>query len=117
MSEPVIIAEIEGEEALEWIKTRGAVLVDVRELNEIEQIGYAVDEQVVMPVSVFSANFLQLPDDKPLIMACRSGARSMSAATFLRQKDFTDMPVVNLKGGILRWSEKGLPVKGIAAAL
>ncbi len=117
MSEPVIIAEIEGEEALEWIKNKGAVLVDVRELNEIEQIGYAVDAQVVMPVSVFSASFLELPDDKPLIMACRSGARSMSAATFLKQKDFTDMPVVNLKGGILRWSEKGLPVNGVAAGL
>ena len=38
---------------------------------------------------------------------CRSGRRSNVAAVYMQKKGFH---VVDMKGGILRWKEQGLPV-------
>jgi rhodanese-related sulfurtransferase len=40
--------------------------------------------------------------DKPVIMQCRSGARSAAAVAQLEQLGYTN--VYNLKGGILGWA-------------
>ena len=41
-------------------------------------------------------------------MACRSGKRSQKAYDLLKEKGFTNM--TNMKGGLLKWEEKGLPI-------
>ena len=48
-----------------------------------------------------------LPTDRPLILICRSGTRSMAAANALAGMGFTTYNVV---GGMGAWAAAGLPV-------
>ena len=47
--------------------------------------------------------------DKPVIVTCRSGARSGSACRALKKAGFTS--VYNLKGGVPAWEQASLPVE------
>ena len=84
-----------------------ALLVDVRELNEYVEL--RVEGTVLMPVSQFAARFEELPRDRPLLMLCRSGARSGRATAFLLQQGFSD--VRNVEGGMIAWKNAGLPTR------
>ncbi|MCR5270947.1 MAG: rhodanese-like domain-containing protein [Prevotella sp.] len=48
-----------------------------------------------------------LPADKTIAIYCRSGRRSAGAATLLTSKGFK---LVNLKGGIIAWTEAQKPI-------
>ena len=52
--------------------------------------------------------------DKPVLVICRSGGRSASAAMHLVDQGFTQ--VYNLRGGMLAWADAGLPVARAAHA-
>lgn len=84
----------------------GALLVDVREQNEYDEI-HAQGARLI-PLSEFEDRYTELPADQDLVMICRSGARSGRAAQFLLNNGYTR--VVNLQGGTLAWDEAGLPV-------
>ena len=83
-----------------------AVLVDVREPNEYDELH--AEGALLLPLSELEARYAELPKDKPLLMICRSGARSARAGEFLLQNGYGD--VTNLAGGTLAWNEAGLPV-------
>ena len=53
--------------------------------------------------------------DKPLILACRQGVRSLKATYFLMHKGYSN--VTNMKFGIERWVVKGFPIQGDPGAL
>ncbi|SEJ22306.1 Rhodanese-related sulfurtransferase [Deinococcus reticulitermitis] len=84
---------------------QGALLVDVREPDEYEAV-HAEGAQL-MPLSEFEARASELPKDRPLVMICRSGARSARAGEWLLEQGYSD--VVNLQGGTNAWVEDGLP--------
>src|SRR3954471_19313152 len=84
-----------------------ALLVDVRERDEFEErpgVG-----AVLLPISELVARHEELPKDRPLLMICEAGSRSMSATMFLRQRGWSD--VRNVDGGTRAWSLAGLPVR------
>ena len=83
------------------------LLVDVRELNEIEEV--RAEGVIVMPLATFTARYSELPRDRPLLMICRSGARSGQATAFLLSNGWPD--VTNVAGGTLAWLQAGLPVR------
>ena len=85
------------EEGLEQFKeTPGAILVDVRSVDEYEE-GH-LPNSVNMPLNRLAA--ISLPKETPLFVYCLSGARSRRAADFLRK---TGYDVVNI-GGIVDYS-------------
>lgn len=86
----------------------GARLVDVREQNEYDEL--RAEGAELLPLSEFEARFAELPRDQPLVMICRSGARSARAGQYLLDQGYTD--VVNLEGGTLAWADAGLPTEG-----
>ena len=47
---------------------------------------------------------------KPIVMVCRSGARSAQATVMLGKAGFEQ--VANLSGGMLRWRAQRFPVEG-----
>ena len=49
----------------------------------------------------------EIPQDRPIVIYCRSGSRSRTAARVLTQAGYVD--VYDL-GGIIKWQAKGLPV-------
>jgi rhodanese-related sulfurtransferase len=91
----------------------GALLVDVRERAEVARMAFDVPALVQMPLSEFEQRFDELPRDRPLVLACESGPRSLKATYFLMVQGFTD--VANMDGGLAKWARKGFPVAGSAA--
>jgi rhodanese-related sulfurtransferase len=85
----------------------GPLLVDVREPEEFA--AQRAVGAVLLPISEFAARHEELPKDRPLLVICESGSRSMSATMFLRQRGWTD--VRNVDGGTRAWSLAGLPVR------
>jgi rhodanese-related sulfurtransferase len=92
-----------------WIKN-GALLIDVREKYEIEQLAFDVPDILIIPLSEFEERYTETPKDKDVVMVCTVGSRSLRAAGFLVNHGYTN--VVNMQHGITRWVQKGFPTKG-----
>jgi rhodanese-related sulfurtransferase len=103
-----MIKNISPNEAIEKVNA-GAILVDVRELDEINELGYGIDNQKIIPLSEFGQRFNELDKNADIILACKSGGRSMNAAMFLVENGYTTLS--NLDGGIMRWNAEGFPVQ------
>jgi len=91
----------------------GALLVDVRENNEVQELAYDVPAILHIPLSEFEERFQEVPQDREVILVCRSGGRSLKATYYLMNHGYTN--VSNMQHGMLRWAEKGFPVKGSLA--
>jgi rhodanese-related sulfurtransferase len=92
----------------------GALLVDVRERDEIDGLAFDVPDLVVMPMSEFERRCAELPRDRDLVMVCRVGERSLKATYYLMYRGYTR--VANMTDGIAKWARRGFPVKGDIAA-
>ncbi|MGQ0675706.1 MAG: rhodanese-like domain-containing protein [Rhodospirillales bacterium] len=91
-----------GPKDLVMMRERGAkhLVVDVREKWELDVA--ALPDVKHIPLGELQTRFAELPKDRPLVMFCRSGRRSMDAALFLRQRGYAQ--AVNLRGGVLAWA-------------
>jgi rhodanese-related sulfurtransferase len=89
----------------------GAVLVDVREPDEWEA-GHAPDATWI-PMGEISARHGELANDRPVLVVCRSGARSARVTTELLGAGFD---ATNVAGGMQAWEAAGLPVVTDAGA-
>lgn len=91
------------------LEKEGAFFVDVRERSEVEQLAYDVKNILHIPLSKMGKRYKEIPSEKSLIIACQSGNRSLKAARFLQNQGFQNLS--NLKGGMLKWSSMGWPIK------
>lgn len=78
------------------------VLIDVREPHEW-QIGH-IDYAKLIPLGDVAKRMNELNVGDEIVVHCKSGVRSAKAADLLRQSGFKN--VLNMKGGILAWSDK-----------
>lgn len=83
------------------------VLVDVRETWEWDAGRIAGSMHI--PLEELPARLGDLPDDHPLLVICRSGARSGLAAEFLSARGYE---AENLDGGLVEWVARGRPLDG-----
>jgi adenylyltransferase/sulfurtransferase len=76
-------------------------LVDVREPNEYEIV--SIPGSVLIPKGEFlsGAALEQLPQDKRLVLHCKSGARSAECLAIVKNAGFSD--AVHVGGGVLSW--------------
>ncbi|MCP4912522.1 MAG: rhodanese-like domain-containing protein [Oligoflexia bacterium] len=87
------------------------VLIDVREQNEWDEAH--IEQALFLPLSNFEDETKKLVEQlnnelsKTIICQCRSGKRSLTAATHLMGEGFENL--YNLEGGILAWIEAGYP--------
>ena len=98
------VPEVTADEG-QTLDDAGAVLLDVRELNEW-QAGHVVDA-VFVPLGEVAARADELPVDRRVVVICRSGVRSARATSFLRAQGFD---AVNLAGGMRAWAAAGLDI-------
>ena len=96
---------------------KGALLVDVREKDEVAELAYDVPNIINIPLSEFEEHFNEIPKDKDVVMVCRGGGRSLRAAGFLINHGYDTNKVVNMEHGIIRWVKKGFPTKGNIASV
>ncbi|MFJ8963424.1 adenylyltransferase/sulfurtransferase MoeZ [Lentzea sp. NPDC102401] len=80
------------------------LLVDVREPHEYEIV--KIPGSVLIPKDrILSGEaFSELPQDKPLVLHCKSGARSAEALAALHKAGFSD--AVHVGGGVLAWARE-----------
>ena len=104
------IKEISANEANELL-TESAMLLDVREEDEIQQEAFVHDEVLNIPFSIFDENYGELPKDRKIVVACHLGIRSLRVAQFLVIQGWDEANIFSLEGGIEAWKQAGLPVK------
>jgi rhodanese-related sulfurtransferase len=92
----------------------GALLVDVREPDEVAQVGFAGCDVMTIPLSQFEDRWQEVPRDRDVILACAVGVRSLKATYFLMYQGYTQ--VANMQYGMTRWAAKGFPVTGSVTA-
>ena len=97
-SDPSVIG---CEELAASVQARDRAVVDVREPNEYAD-GH-VPSAINLPLSRFDPK--QLPSGKPVVLICRSGARSAKALSLARTGGRKD--VVHYPGGFMGWSRRG----------
>ena len=86
-------------------------LVDVREPSEFEIVripgSHLIPKQGFLDVTVLAT----LPQDKPIILHCKSGVRSAECLAILKGAGFAD--ATHVAGGVIAWAkqiDKSLPV-------
>lgn len=93
-------AKLDSNESIQFIDCR-----EPQEWNE----GH-ISGATLLPLSQLEATYEAILKDKntPIVIQCRSGARSMNACMFLNSKGYADL--TNVRGGIMSWMQEGYPV-------
>ena len=93
----------------EWVaRHRGEVhVLDVREPGEVVGALGRIEGAQVIPLNQLKARLSEVPRAQPVIAVCHAGMRSGQATVILRGAGFERY--ANLHGGMLLWSELGLP--------
>lgn len=97
--------EISPPEAQSALGAGSAILIDVREKSEWAQ-GHTPQTRHI-PLQTLPRRIDELPRDRTVLVICRSGNRSLSAARYLQEQGFEARSVA---GGIGVWAAHGLPV-------
>ena len=99
------VIEVSAELAFDWMGTGAAVLMDVREQEELEMEW--IPGATAMPLSKFNPDNVPVMGTKKIIFICQTGRRSSEAAERLLTRGLFD--IYNVKDGLLAWNAAGLP--------
>jgi rhodanese-related sulfurtransferase len=98
--------EIDVLSASELLKSKEAVLIDVREVEEYRRL--RIPGAALLPLSRFSASMIPPLEGKTLLIHCASGGRSRDAVIRCR---LAGIEAINVEGGIFAWHHAGLPTE------
>lgn len=101
------VKHISVSDAFEAINSGEAVMLDVRELNEVKLESVPLDRVLNHPMSVIMDRLTYIAKDQNIIVACPGGVRSVKVANMLNLQGYPN--VANLDGGLMMWKAKGLP--------
>jgi rhodanese-related sulfurtransferase len=90
-----------------WLDSGDAVLVDVREPAEYNEVN--IPHSVLSPLGEISCSNIPI-EDKKIVIHCLKGGRGQKACEKLLAENEA-LELYNLEGGITAWIEAGLPVK------
>jgi rhodanese-related sulfurtransferase len=88
-------------------RDKKVVLVDVRTPEEYRQA--RLRGALLIPMGELERRMKELPRDRPLLIYCSVGARSLSAASFLAERGF--QPVYQMSDGLVGWYKNGFPIE------
>lgn len=86
--------------------TRDHILVDVRTVAEFNE-GH-IEGAINIPVEELDQHLDLLPKDETIVLYCRSGNRSATAADILTDEGYSS--VYDIDGGVIAWGEANLPL-------
>lgn len=99
------VPTITPQEAPGWLEAHRALVLDVREPSEYTEAH--IPGAVSVPQADLGLRLSEVPQDRDVLVVCRSGARSLRSSQFLRSVGYER--VTNLAGGTLGWLEAGHP--------
>ncbi len=88
----------------------GALIVDVRKVEEVAQVTFDVPNYINIPIGELEDRINEILKNKEIVMVCLSGERSLKTIYFLMNAGFKN--VFNMHDGIIKWAAKGFPTKG-----
>ncbi|MDP1863908.1 MAG: rhodanese-like domain-containing protein [Thiobacillus sp.] len=88
---------------VEELASKGAHLIDVRTVAEVAQ--GVINGAIHIPLHLLPLRAADIPQDRPVVIYCRSGARSAQACAFMASKGYENMH--SLAGGIMAWARSG----------
>jgi rhodanese-related sulfurtransferase len=99
------ISAIDAQNAAE----KGALLLDVREKIETEDVWIDAYPVLSIPLSSFTELENKIPRNRQIIVCCAIGIASEKAANILTEKGYKDVFV--LENGLIAWQLAKLPLK------
>lgn len=84
------------------------ILLDVRTPEEYAEV--RIPGAVLIPLDDLMDRVAEISREKPLVVVCRSGGRSMMGIQTLRMAGF-QQALYNLEGGTMAWARKGYPTE------
>lgn len=103
---PARVQLIRPQEYLTQFSDQPHLLLDVRTPQEFAS-GH-IPGAVNISLQTLESRLSELPTDRPIVVYCRSGNRSATAASILLRRGFTQLYDL---GGIITWQAQGLPVQ------
>lgn len=103
------IRHLSPAQAIQLINRENGVVLDVCEPNEFATGHIANAVNIPLPHLKERARELEKYRDRPVIVSCRSGNRSLKGALLLHKQGFGK--VYSLGGGILVWQRENLPLE------
>ena len=101
------LKELDAAELATWLTDDESIrLIDVRTPAEASR-GIIPDAEN-LPLHLLPLRVDEVGTRPKVVFYCRSGARSAQACVFMNMQGHED--VYNLRGGLLSWVQKGLPV-------
>jgi len=100
--------EVLPSEAVRLINKEDAIVVDVREANELGQGTIIDSKHIALSALPERIDNLSPDKDKPILVFCKMGNRSAQACKLLLKNSYTN--VFGLKGGITAWTNDQLPI-------
>ncbi len=100
--------EIQPETVYRWIGDDEALLVDVREAEELVQT--RLEKALHVPMSAFDLQRIPVDTGKKVVFVCAHGLRSEQVGQYVVAKGILT-EAYNMAGGLAAWTEAGLPVE------
>ncbi len=100
--------EVLPAEAVMLINKQDALVLDVREANELGQGTIIDSKHIALGALDDKISSLSSDKDKPIVVFCKMGNRSGQAAKLLLKNSYTN--VFSLKGGFTAWINDQLPI-------
>lgn len=97
--------ETTPEDTYQALLKKTYVLIDVREKNEYDAVH--IKDIKLIPLGTLAQEIGKLDKKVKYITICRSGRRSLAAADEMEK---AGLSVFSMKGGMISWEEKKLPV-------
>jgi len=85
---------------------QGAFFLDVRPQEEWDR--YHIPDSTLIPLEELQGRLSKIPQDRDVVVICRSGVRSKEGWRILSQAGFNQ--ITCLKGGVEAWRVAGYPL-------
>ena len=102
---PAII-EVDAQTAKDWVDAGDAILIDVRESQELEEV--KITGALHNPMSNFNPDTVPAKAGKKVIFVCAHGMRSVQVGQYLLNSGKLE-EAYSMAGGTSAWAQAGLP--------
>jgi rhodanese-related sulfurtransferase len=104
----IIMKNVDAKTLNQWLSNKEAILIDVRE--PAEHAARKIPEANLYPLGELDKKKSKLPQDKKIVMHCKSGKRGVLACKKLLEM-YPELDIYNLEGGIEAWEVAGFKTK------